>query len=255
MARRNREVGFVKSCVLASSLIAGLIAGLALPAQADDKKLTLSATTYIATDYMFRGVSNTNQRPEATAEFDLLYGIFYMGTWGSNTAYGDNIELDYYAGLTPKWGPVTFNFAALYYTYPGATGLDYFEAKASAAYTTGNWTIGIGDWWSPDNFQVFGNSNAIEGNLAYAFSGKLFNFFAPTLSGIFGYQTYEDIASDYIYWNAGLTLGFMDHYSVDVRYWDTDYSKTECSIQSGNATSSGRNNCDARVVGTFKAVF
>ena len=43
MARRNREVGFVKSCVLASALVAGL----ALPAQADDKKLTLSATTYI----------------------------------------------------------------------------------------------------------------------------------------------------------------------------------------------------------------
>src|SRR5262245_14559146 len=67
MARRNREVGFVRSCVLASALIASL----ALPAQADDKKLTLSATTYIATDYMFRGISNTNEHPEATAEFDL----------------------------------------------------------------------------------------------------------------------------------------------------------------------------------------
>src|SRR5262245_61423746 len=111
MARRNREVGFVKSCVLASAVIAGL----ALPAaQADDKKLTLSATTYIATDYMFRSISNTNQRPEAAAEFDLLYGIFYAGMWGSNTAFGDGIEIDYYAGITPKWGPITFNFAGLY---------------------------------------------------------------------------------------------------------------------------------------------
>ena len=40
MARRDREVGVIKSCVLA----AALVAGLALPAQADDKKLTLSAT-------------------------------------------------------------------------------------------------------------------------------------------------------------------------------------------------------------------
>src|SRR5262245_40897923 len=257
MARRNREVGFVKSCVLASALIAGL----ALPGQADDKKLTLSATTYVATDYMFRGISNTNQHPEATAEFDVLYGIFYAGMWGSNTAYGDNIEIDYYAGLTPNWGNVTFNFAALWYSYPGSPGgietfdVSYLELKAAAAYTTGQWTFGIGDWWSPDNFQVFGESNAIEGSVAYAFKGKLFNFFSPTVSGILGFQSYEDVASDYTYWNAGLTLGFMDHYSFDIRYWDTDYSKTECSINSANADSNGFNNCDARAVGTLKAVF
>ena len=247
MARRNREVGFVRACVLASALVAGL----ALPAQADDNKLTLSATTDIYTDYMFRGISNTNQRPEATAEFDLLYGIFYAGMWGSNTAFGDNIEIDYYAGLTPKWGDVTFNFAFLYYSYPGENStLGYYEVKAAASYTKGNWTFGIGDWWSPDNFQVFGNSNAIEGNLAYAFQGKLFNFFSPTLSGILGYQTYEDLAADYTYWNAGLTLGFMDHYSFDVRYWDTTYNKGECVVNSGKA-----GNCDARAVGTLKAVF
>ncbi len=247
MARRNREVGVVKSCVLA----AALAGGLALPAQADDNKLTLGAITYIATDYMFRGISNTNNRPEATAEFDLYYGIFYAGMWGSNTAFGDNIEIDGYVGITPKWGDVTFNFAFLYYSFPGENStLGYYEVKAAASYTSGNWTFGIGDWWSPDNFQVYGNSNAIEGSLAYAFSGKLFNFFTPTVSGIFGYQAFEEGAPDYLYWNAGLTLGFMDHYSIDVRYWDTDYNRTECLIQSG-----ARPNCDARGVATLKASF
>jgi uncharacterized protein (TIGR02001 family) len=256
MARRNREVGFVKSCVLASSLIAGL----ALPAQADNK-LTLSGLTYIATDYMFRGYSSTNQNPEVAAEFDLTYGIFYAGMWGSNTAYGENIEIDYYAGLRPKWGNVTFDFAALWYSYPGSPGgietfnVSYLELKAAAAYTTGQWTFGIGDWWSPDNFQTFGNSNAIEGNIAYAFKGKLFNFFTPTVSGILGYQTFEDFAADYTYWNAGLTLGFWDHYSFDVRYWDTDMSETDCSILTANVDSDGRHNCDARAVGTLKATF
>jgi uncharacterized protein (TIGR02001 family) len=256
MARRNREVGFVKSCVLASALIAGL----ALPAQADDKKLTMSGLAYIATDYMFRGISNTNQNPEAAAEFDLTYGIFYAGMWASNTAYGENIEIDYYAGITPKWGNVTFNFGALWYSYPGSPGgietedVSYFEAKAGASYTTGQWTFGINDYWSPDNFQVFGDSNAIEGSIAYAFQGKLFNFFSPTVSGGLGFQSYELIA-DYTYWNAGLTLGFWERYSIDVRYWDTDYSETECSIQSSNADSNGRHNCDARAVGTLKAVF
>src|SRR5262245_41333522 len=257
MARRNREVGFVKSCVLASALIAGLV----LSAQAADKKLTISATTYIATDYMFRSVSNTNERPEAAAEFDLLYGIFYAGMWGSNTAYGDNIEIDYYAGITPKWNNITFDFGALWYSYPGSPSgietfdISYFEAKAGASYTTGQWTFGIKDYWSPDNFQTFGDSNAIEGSIAYAFQGKLFNFFSPTLSGGLGFQSYEEVASDYTYWNTGLTLGFWTNYSFDVRYYDTDLSKTDCSTLTSNADSLGRDNCDARAVGTLKAVF
>ena len=247
MARRDREVGVIRSCVLA----AAFVAGLALPAQAVDKKLTLSATTVLTTDYMFRSISNTNQRPAAQAEFDAYYGIFYAGIWGSNTAFGDGIEIDYYVGLTPKWGPVTFNFAALYYSYPGANSeIGYFEAKAGASYTTGQWTLGINDYWSPDNFQFFGESNAIEGSVAYAFAGKLFNFFSPTVSGTLGFQSYEVNANDYTYWNAGLTLGFMTNFSVDARYYDTNYNDTECLAQSG-----ARNNCDARVVGTLKAVF
>ena len=85
---------------------------------------------------------------------------------------------------------------------------------------------------------------------AYAFSGKLFNFFSPTVSGALGFQSYEVNANDYMYWNAGLTLGFLDHWSADVRYYDTDYNDAECLAQSG-----GRSNCDARVVGAIKATF
>jgi hypothetical protein len=58
-------------------------------------------------------------------------------------------------GITPKWGPVTFNFAGLYYSYPGFNDvLDYFEALGGATWTTGNWSFGIKDYWSPDNFQT-----------------------------------------------------------------------------------------------------
>jgi hypothetical protein len=146
---------------------------------------------------------------------------------------------------------VTFNFAGLYYTYPGFSDtLDYFEALGGASWTSGAWTLGVKDYWSPDNFQTFGNSNAIEGSVAYAFTSKLWNFFTPSISGGVGYQSYEEVASDYTYWNAGLTLGFLERWSADIRYWDTDYDEAECFIQSG-----GRGNCDARAVGTIKATF
>jgi hypothetical protein len=42
----------------------------------------------------------------------------------------------------------------------------------------------------------------------------------------------------------------MEHWSVDARYWDTTLSDTECTVLSGIERG-----CDARVVGTLKAVF
>jgi len=263
MTRRSREVGIIKSCVLG----AALAAALAIPAQADSK-LSLSATTVFTTDYIFRGISNSNENPAAQPEFDLTYGIFYAGIWGSNVDFGGaigpggnvkdvaTIEIDYYAGITPTWKGITFNFGALYYTYPGAfdpaAELDYFEAKAAASYTFGQkLTLGVTNYWSPEFASETGNADALEGSVAYAFSGKLFNFFSPSISAAVGEQWYEEPIPDYTYWNAGLTLGFMDHWSADIRYYDTaDYSRADCLNLIGN-----QNSCDARVVGTIKAVF
>jgi uncharacterized protein (TIGR02001 family) len=245
MARR--EVGTIKLGILS----AALITGLALPALADDTKLTLTGSASFVTDYMFRSITNTNELPAVQPEFDLTYGMFWAYMWGSNTQFGEGIEIDYGAGISPKWGNYTFTIGGLAYTYPGADSeVDYFELKSAVAWASGQWSLGINDYWSPDNSQVFGNSNAIEGAVGYAFKGKLFNFFSPSISGTVGFQSYEEVASDYVYWNAGLTLGFLNHWSADVRYYDTDYSKDECAIQNGN-----RNGCDARAVGTLKVTF
>ena len=247
MARRSTKAGAIGLGILGVALIAGL----ANPALADDTKLTLTGSAVITSDYMFRSISNTNERPAVQPEFDLTYGMFYAFVWGSNTAFGDNIELDYGIGITPKWKDITFNFAGLYYTYPGENeNIGYFELLTGASWTGGAWTLGVKNYWSPDNFQFFGDSNAIEGTVGYAFSKKWWNFFSPSVSGTVGFQSYEKNAADYTYWNAGLTLGFMNHWSADVRYFDTTYNNAECLAQSG-----GRNNCDARAVGTDKVTF
>ena len=247
MARRSREVGIIKSIVLG----AVLAAGLATAAQAGDNKLAFTGSALIGTDYMFRSVSNTDQEPTAQVEFDATYGMFYAYIWGSNTVFA-NVELDYGIGITPKWAGIDFNIAGLAYTYPGVAALDYFELRTSAAHTFDKLTLSIGNWWSPDNFGAGTQSDAIEFGASYAFAGKLFNFFTPSISAAVGTQLYEkqEIYNDFVYWNVGLTLGFMDHWSADVRYYDTDYNDAQCFTQSG-----GANNCDARVVGAIKATF
>jgi uncharacterized protein (TIGR02001 family) len=246
MARR-RELGILKLGIL----IAALAVALALPAQADDKKLTLTGSAAFTTDYMFRSITNTNQLPAVQPEFDLTYGMWWAYMWGSNTQFGEGIEIDYGAGISPKWRNFTFTIGGLAYTYPGANNeIDYFELKSAVAWASGQWSLLLNDYWSPDNFQVFGQSNAIEGTIGYALKNKWWNFFSPSVSALVGFQSYEEVASDYVYWNAGLTLGFLNHWSADVRYYDTNYSKDECAIQNGN-----RNGCDARAVGTLKVTF
>jgi uncharacterized protein (TIGR02001 family) len=254
MARGSCFAGIIKSGILS----AALIAGLAAPGYAGDPpKLTLSGSATFVTDYMFRSISNTDQDPAAQPEFDLTYGMWWAYIWGSNTAFGGSghVEIDYGVGISPKWGPVTFTIGALYYTYPGDTGgggvdLDYLEVKTGASWTSGAWTFAVNNYWSPDNFNLYDNSDAIEGTIGYAWTGKLWNFFTPSISGTFGHQAYESLVHDYNYWNVGMTFAFLEHWSLDARYYDTDYSEDECFANSG-----GRNNCDARAVGALKVTF
>ena len=116
MARGSFFAGMMKSGALAALLVAGAAA----PGYAGDPtKLTFTGSAVITTDYMFRSISNTNQNPEVAVEFDATYGMFWAYIWSSNTAFGENIEIDYGGGISPKWGPVTFTLGFLEYTYPG----------------------------------------------------------------------------------------------------------------------------------------
>ena len=153
MARGSFFAGILKS----GALVVALVGVAAAPGYAGDPtKFELSGSAWLTTDYMFRSISNTNQNPAAQVEFDGTYGILFGYIWGSNTAYGENIEIDYGLGITPTWGPVTFTFAGLYYSYPGDDDIGYFEAWGGASWTGGAWTLSVNDYWSPDNAQFFG---------------------------------------------------------------------------------------------------
>ncbi len=249
MARGRLLAGIVKSGIVGVALIAGFAAQAYA---GDPPKLALSGSATFTTDYMFRSISNTSQDPAVQPEFDATYGMFFAGIWGSNTAFGNGIEIDYYGGIAPTFWGIDWNVTALEYTYPSANAGDYFELKTGAAKTWGNLGLSINNYWSPDWAGIGTQSDAIELGASYSFTNKLFGFFTPSVSGALGWQLYEDTAlvPNYTYWNAGLTLGFMDHWSADIRYYDTNYSKTDCAINSG-----GRDNCDARVVGAIKATF
>lgn len=243
--------------------IAGLVAASALamgsPASAEERKLDLSMTLTGTSDYMFRGFSQTQGDPAFQMSVDATYGIFYAGIWGSNIDLDDppvfkygSAEIDFYMGLKPVTGPITWDLGVLYYYYPGSDDplgdeSDYVEFKVGASLTPiENASLSGTFYWTPDNFGETGDVYTIEGGAGYALPAV--GIFTPTISGALGYVnadeiTYGDGTDDnYVYWNAGIALA-VDKWTLDFRYWDTNI---------GSDDYCGPLNCDARFVFSAK---
>lgn len=246
------------------------------PAAEPKRDWTLTANFALTTDYVFRGFSQSAQSPTVQAGVDFTYKLFYMGLWGSGIDFGQDasrvgrdiahVEVDLYAGIKPVVGKATFDLGVIYYTYPNSftnnttatfRDLNYVELKAGVSYEA--WkdgTLGFTAFWSPNYTNDTGSVVTLEGTVAQVLP-KLRDI-TPTFSALLGYQAGDDTrfttlvgngSSDYLYWNAGMALGFGDNFSVDLRYWDTN-------INNANKFCSGSTfQCDERFVVTAKVTY
>lgn len=191
--------------------------------------LALGSTAYaqdvsfnvgVASDYIFRGVSQTDEGPQIFGGVDISKDIFYAGAWASNVDFGDetDAEIDIYAGIKPVAGPVTFDLAAIYYGYlnePSGADYAYWEFKAAASVPAGPATLGAAIYYSPEFFGGTGTAVYYEANAGFSPADKW------TINGALGYQT-VDIGDDYATWNVGVSYAFNDTISGDLRYHDSD---------------------------------
>ena len=206
-----------KTLILAATLSA-LAAGPAL-AQ-DDEGPSFEFNLGAATDYVFRGVSNTDENPQVFGGVDVTSGLFYAGIWATNVDFNDSTdaEVDIYAGFTPTVGAVSLDFGALYYAYvdaPSGADLDYLELQAKASVPLGPATFGAGVYYVPDSYGHVDHSIYYEVNAEYAVGEKW------SFSGALGRQEFDG-GGDYTTWNVGAGYQLTDHLGVDLRYHDTD---------------------------------
>lgn len=212
-----------------------VLAAMAAPGQAEERKFTFSTTITAASDYMFRGISYTDEKPTANIYNELSYGIAYLAFWTSNI---DNFnygpwEQDIYLGIRPVTGPITWDLAAWYYLYGNRTGstsdIDYFEFKIGASYTpVTNWTLGGTVFLTPDQGLAATDNISVEGTLAYTL--PKIGQFDTQISGLLGhsesgknsdYPTGYWLGEDsYTYWNVGVKAT-VEKFFMDLRYWDT----------------------------------
>ncbi|MBN8912115.1 MAG: hypothetical protein J0H65_08670 [Rhizobiales bacterium] len=198
----------------------------------EGRTLEWSATGTFATDYIFRGQSLSAEDPVFQGDIGATYGIVYGGIWGTSLGPEGAVELDFYGGIKPVLGPVTFDFGVVYYTYfwddPDAS--NYVEFKVGAEFSPiANLTLTPVFWWVPDQK----NSDAVytvEGTAAYELPA--IRGWTPTVSALVGYTDADSDgfffgpSDDYTYWNAGIAFAY-DKYTVDFRYWDTDLTDAD----------------------------
>lgn len=173
-----------------------------------------------ATEYVFRGVSQTDEDPQVFGGADLTAGMFYAGVWASNVDFGDSTdaEFDLYAGVTPTLGLFELDLGVLYYGYidaPSGADYDYFEFQAVASVPAGPATLGAGVYFVPDSYSGIDHSAYFEVTAGYSPTTRV------ALSAALGRQTFDG-PGDYTTWNVGGAFALTDNLAVDLRYHDTD---------------------------------
>lgn len=223
---------------------------------------TIAGTVALTSDYMFRGISQTDNNPAVQGSLEYsydtgFYGITpYLGFWGSNVDFNDGdeatVEIDALFGLRGDLldTGVSWDVGGIYYAYPGAgridgeaSNYDYWEIPVKLTYSPIEDLLSVGAayYYSPDYFGGTGDANYINGNFTVT---PPVPYVDLALFAGLGFQNIED-AKDYVDWTLGGKVTFK---GVDftVAYTDTNLTQSDLG---GNKLS------DARVIFTVGAAF
>ena len=73
----------------------------------------------LVSDYIFRGISQSNRKPSVWAYFEPRYNVskdlqLYVGVSGESISFPNRAaaEIDAYAGFRPTFGPLALDFGA-----------------------------------------------------------------------------------------------------------------------------------------------
>ena len=119
--------------------------------------ITVSGSASIASDYRFRGVSQSDREIAVQGGITIAHNSgFYIGTWASNLAGwgtfgGANMELDLIGGYKAKLAEnATLDVGLTWYMYPGGSDkTDFGEPHIKLTGTAGRATLTAGVAYAP----------------------------------------------------------------------------------------------------------
>jgi hypothetical protein len=142
----------------------------------------------LMSDYIFRGVTQSNHKPSVAAYFEPRYNInkdlqLYAGVSGESISFANRAaaEIDVYGGIRPTFGAFAFDIGVWGYLYPGGTcffglpadsaghplstecatnfllngnvmkkDVSFFEVYGKLTYTVNDsWAFGVNEYYTP----------------------------------------------------------------------------------------------------------
>lgn len=126
---------------------------------------SFSAEITAASEYVFRGVSMSEEDPAIQASVNWTHDSgFYVGAWGSTGDFGldGSFEVDWYGGYATDVSGVALDFSLIYYTYPGdEVDGNYVEVMAKAGYDLGLIAVTGGAAYVPSGQEAYGGHDAL----------------------------------------------------------------------------------------------
>lgn len=247
---------FVHALVLVGLVGAPTFALAAKPASPH----TLTGNITLTSDYVFRGVSQTQNGPAIQGGFDYAHSSgFYAGTWASNVDWvsqgyktNNSMEIDLYGGYKGSVGDVGYDVGAITYYYPGDKIPGTASPDTTEIYLGASWKFlslkyshvvsknFIG--WVGTGGSDTRNSNYLELNANYDLGSGW------GVLGHVGHQKVKNLSgADYTDWKIGVSkdIGFG---VVSLAYSDTD-------ANTGLYTLGGEKIADGRAFLSFSKSF
>lgn len=199
----------------------------------------LSANVAIATDYIWRGISQTGNDPAIQGGFDYAHSSgLYAGTWASNVDFGagDNshIEVDIYGGFANEFNGIRYDVGIIHYDYPSESRNNFEEIYFGMGYSIFSAKISH----TSDNFAESDDATYYEAGADIALPKNL------NLSLHAAHYDLDAGSKDYNDWKVALSTE-LKGFGFELAYTDTDLSDNEC----------GSNICDSRGIFTVSKSF
>ena len=242
----------------------------AAPPAAPASDFAITGAVDVATQYRFRGISQSDNRPVIQGTFTITHKSgFYVSTWGSSASGNDAVniggtEIDVYGGYSHSLGKsgVVLDGGVYGYLYPGsrkAVGVSesYFEIYGDVSKAFGPISTKAGINWAPNQayFKDFATPSRYDiyvfGELGFAIPKtpiSLHSHLGHTGGGLdYATQDYLDFAAGVSYkWRmltfdvsaVGTNLSRSDTRPYDLALGTDDFHRAAKTVVVGTVTAS-----------------
>lgn len=134
----------------------------------------ISSTWTLASDYDFRGTSNSATDPVLQASIDYeAPGGFWIGAWASNFDYGPqydgNIEIDLYVGYTHELSEQrSWSAGITAYTFPDSDAAIEIETSYEGYVDVSLGGFHAAQWYAPDYAAAGASASYTEANYTWS---------------------------------------------------------------------------------------